>query len=405
MLRCLVNIALFWGCFNQLSHAIQLWENNDGSLGGTLYYQMSFFPDPCIGETIRQTINDFTDAINSGSPNCIKFKQTSGLGSVSIYVYFKYSGSCEVKIPSPGKISNTRTIDVTVNRDCIDRRDLMYSLARILGLPDQHTRPDRDKFLTIHWDNIKKGTYRSNLYNVSTPDQWEIIRQMPYDYTSVTHVGPFENAQDFKKPTVSSKYPGVYFGDHYHLSVIDVKKLRTLYRCEYDRESQDFNEYRPVHCTFDLPLCGLVNDWTSSGDKWTEREGPVSERGPQTDHSNGAGKYMYLNSSDTLRTASLVSVREISPGPVCVSLYYYMDHNTTTLTISQKESTSGQITTIKEIVGSEEVSSWTEVMFNTTVTTPWRIMIEGSSEEGEIAIDDVTVQYGDCPVYNKCGGQ
>lgn len=48
--------------------------------------------------------------------------------------------------------------------------------------------------------------------------------------------------------------------------------------------------FRPVHCTFDLPLCGLVNDWTSSGDKWTEREGPVSGRGPQTDHSNGAGE-------------------------------------------------------------------------------------------------------------------
>lgn len=69
-----------------------------------------------------------------------------------IYLFFC---SCDVKIPSPGMISNTRTIDVTVNRDCIDRRDLVYSLARILGLPDQHTRPDRDKFLTIHWDNIK----------------------------------------------------------------------------------------------------------------------------------------------------------------------------------------------------------------------------------------------------------
>lgn len=51
-----------------------------------------------------------------------------------------------------------------------------------------------------------------------------------------------------------------------------------------------FLVFRPVHCTFDLPLCGLVNDWTSSGDKWTERTGPVSERGPQTDHSNGAGE-------------------------------------------------------------------------------------------------------------------
>lgn len=84
------------------------------------------------------------------------------------------------------------------------------------------------------------------------------------------------------------------------------------------------------------------------------------------------GKYMYLNSSDTLRTASLASVREISPGPVCVSLYYYIEHNSTTLTISQKDSISGQTTTIKEIVGSEEVS-WSEAMFNTTATAAWRV--------------------------------
>lgn len=162
--------------------------------------------------------------------------------------------------------------------------------------------------------------------------------------------------------------------------------------------------FRPVHCTFDLPLCGLVNDWTSSGDKWTEREGPVSGRGPQTDHSNGAGKYMYLNASDTVRTASLVSVREISPGPVCVSLYFYMEHNTTTITISKKESTTGQTTTIKEIVGSNE-TSWSEAMLNTTATNAWRTLIQASTEQGEVAIDDVTVQYGNCPVYNKCRGQ
>lgn len=74
---------------------------------------------------------------------------------IFVCLFFDFFCSCDVNIPSPGMISNTRTIDVTVNRDCIDRKDLMYSLARILGLPDQHTRPDRKTFLTIHWDNIK----------------------------------------------------------------------------------------------------------------------------------------------------------------------------------------------------------------------------------------------------------
>lgn len=81
---------------------------------------------------------------------------------------------------------------------------------------------------------------------------------------------------------------------------------------------------------------------------------------------------MYLNSSDTLCTASLVSVHEIFPGPVCVSLFYYMDHNSTTITISKKGSSTGQTATIKEIVGSNEIS-WSEAIFNTTSTTAWRV--------------------------------
>lgn len=79
---------------------------------------------------------------------------------------------------------------------------------------------------------FSENSHRSRLYNKSNPDVWDTIPPMPYDYTSVTHVGPFEHAINSNKPTVSAKYPGVYFGDHMNLSVIDVKKIRTLYGCQ-----------------------------------------------------------------------------------------------------------------------------------------------------------------------------
>lgn len=64
---------------------------------------------------------------------------------------------------------------------------------------------------------------------------------MPYDFTSVTHAGPFEHAIDSRKPTVSSKYPGVYFSDHYNLSIIDVRKLRALYDCPPGKRTLSVN--------------------------------------------------------------------------------------------------------------------------------------------------------------------
>lgn len=63
--------------------------------------------------------------------------------------------SCDVYISNPGIGSNTRSINVPVNDICVDQRNLVYSLARILELPDEHTRPDKNRFLTIHWDNIQ----------------------------------------------------------------------------------------------------------------------------------------------------------------------------------------------------------------------------------------------------------
>lgn len=69
--------------------------------------------------------------------------------------------SCDANIAKPGIDSGMRLINVPVNDFCVDRRKLVYSLARILGLPDEHTRPDRDKFLTIHWDNLQS---RINLF-------------------------------------------------------------------------------------------------------------------------------------------------------------------------------------------------------------------------------------------------
>lgn len=53
----------------------------------------------------------------------------------------------------------TLSMDVPVNDICADRKKLVYSLARILGLSDEHTRPDRDKFLTIHWDNLQGNNF------------------------------------------------------------------------------------------------------------------------------------------------------------------------------------------------------------------------------------------------------
>ncbi|XP_078339512.1 meprin A subunit alpha-like [Crassostrea virginica] len=395
-------VLIFFGFYQHANGTTQLWLNRDGSPGGTLYYRLVKSLLPCSVQTIQNTIKDFHKLLNPTGSSCIKLvEENDPSAPISVSFKHKFDG-CTFHTDLPGMPTLTfppMQIPIGVNDNCIDRRKVVYILARILGLPDEHTRPDRDHFLTIHNDNIKSEFHR--FYDKSPNELWTNIEGLPYDYTSVTHVGPFEHALDSKKPTVSSKYPGVHFGDKMNLSVIDVQKLRTLYKCPTEAENQYVaeSEYRPVHCTFDLPMCELVNDWTLHGDKWIKRRGAVTENGPYTDHSNGDGWYMYTNQTHSTSTASLVSRTEIFHGPVCVSLYYYVEDNSTTLIVSQKDSLNGNTSTLQEI-SSNGSPSWSEIRFNVTSSTMWRISIRASVVQGGVAIDDVTVQYGDCPAYS-----
>jgi hypothetical protein len=58
--------------------------------------------------------------------------------------------------------------------------------------------------------------------------------------------------------------------------------------------------FQPVQCSFDLPLCNLVNVDTESGLSWYKTSGPVADEGPQTDHSNGGGKCKGLQTDNSI---------------------------------------------------------------------------------------------------------
>ena len=85
-----------------------------------------------------------------------------------------------------------------------------------------------------------------------------------------------------------------------------------------------------------------------------------------------AGWYMYTNQTHSTNTASLVSRTEISPGQVCVSLYYYVEDNSTTLIVSQKDSLNGKTSTLQEI-SSNGTPSWSEIRSNVTSSAIWRV--------------------------------
>ena len=61
---------------------------------------------------------------------------------------------------------------------------MLHQLGHIIGLYHEHTRPDRDQFVEILWENIEPGANSS--FKINSPNEvnsWNIY----YDYTSVMH--------------------------------------------------------------------------------------------------------------------------------------------------------------------------------------------------------------------------
>jgi hypothetical protein len=59
-----------------------------------------------------------------------------------------------------------------------------HELGHVLGLFHEHTRWDRDQFLTVHYENIKPG--REGDYDWISKTNW-IVSSTAYDYYSIMH--------------------------------------------------------------------------------------------------------------------------------------------------------------------------------------------------------------------------
>ena len=56
-----------------------------------------------------------------------------------------------------GNREKGQKITLSTGRSSIE--DIVHDLFRTLGRYHEHQRPDRDKFVSVNWENIQPGTY------------------------------------------------------------------------------------------------------------------------------------------------------------------------------------------------------------------------------------------------------
>lgn len=98
-----------------------------------------------------------------------------------------------------------------------------HELGHLLGLWHEQSRPDRDAYVQIIWENIREGHYA----NFNRRDR-EGRHEGEYDYDSIMHY----SGQAFSKnglPTIIPRDKNRTIGQREHLSVGDIAAVKTLY--------------------------------------------------------------------------------------------------------------------------------------------------------------------------------
>ncbi|XP_063802663.1 embryonic protein UVS.2-like [Pseudophryne corroboree] len=124
-----------------------------------------------------------------------------------------------------GRIGGGQMVAVDI-AGCMSRGIIQHELDHALGFYHEHTRIDRDDYVTVMQQYISPGE-KINFAIKNTDDGG-----LQYDYGSVMHYDKYAFSNTSNQPTiVPHPDPNVPIGQRIGLSILDVAKINHLYQC------------------------------------------------------------------------------------------------------------------------------------------------------------------------------
>ncbi|XP_062407650.1 zonadhesin-like [Sardina pilchardus] len=164
----------------------------------------------------------------------------------------------------------------------------------------------------------------------------------------------------------------------------------------------------PLNCNFDTDECGWQQLVQDSFD-WTRHSGPTpsAHSGPTSDHTTGSGYYMHLEGDGVVHgdSARMMSPACTVPGEHCLRFWYHMYGTSSLMALNVYQLADNKATKLWS-KSSNQGDSWKEAKLNIKVSQPFQILLEairGSTELSDVALDDVSITYGECGGSSNTG--
>ena len=183
-----------------------LWPN------GIMYYTIA----SSVSDNVKKVIEDAMD--HWKSKTCIRFvKRTSQKDYVNFIEPSKAVCSSAI-----GRDGGKQTIKL---HSACGFGAAVHEIMHALGFFHEQSRPDRNSFVNIHWDNIKDG--KKHNFDRELDIESHGSR---YDYGSIMHYSSHAFSKN-GKATITPKVEGAVLGQRNGLSDHDIWQAKKLYNC------------------------------------------------------------------------------------------------------------------------------------------------------------------------------
>jgi len=176
------------------------------------------------------------------SQTCVTFTLHSDQQDFLLIEKLPYHSNC---VSSFGYFSGQRTISLgrTVEQSCVEHATILHHLMRILGFPYEHTRPDRDRYLTVDLNNVKRQSWF--MFKKLEKDQFIYDVEMElFDHSSIMFPNTTPISVVTEKSILSSRNPGENINSKKTgLSNGDIKKIQNAYSCSSKNLKSEYTSF------------------------------------------------------------------------------------------------------------------------------------------------------------------